>query len=312
MGLAALLAIGVMTTTEGLAASLRNNVVIRGDVVRLGDIFHDAGKHADRMILQSPEPGRKIVLNMKWLYRAARSYGVAWKPMSTLDQVVVERATHTISTEQIRETLDAGIRNELGITGRYEVDLDNRLIQMHLPGEALPTLEIRSLKLDRQTQRFSSILVGAKGSTRSSRITVTGRFYRLVDVPVLVRRMRSDEVINERDIRLVTLRADKIDPNALQDPAELIGMSPQRGISADRPVKRNDIRTPILIPKGSMVTMVFRTDRMVLTAQGKALQDGSKGDTIRIVNANTHKTIDGVVVGSGRVTVVPVGRMALR
>ena len=58
--------------------------------------------------------------------------------------------------------------------------------------------------------------------------------------------------------------------------------------------------------------MVFQTDRMILTAQGRALQNGSKGDVIRILNAKTHKTIDGIVVNSGTVTVKPLGRVALR
>ena len=100
--------------------------------------------------------------------------------------------------------------------------------------------------------------------------------------------------------------------NALQDAEDLIGMSPLRALSAQRPVKKSDIRSPILVPKGSLVTMVFRTDRMVLTAQGRALQSGSKGDVIRILNAKTHRTIDGLVVNSGTVTVKPLGRVALR
>jgi flagella basal body P-ring formation protein FlgA len=58
--------------------------------------------------------------------------------------------------------------------------------------------------------------------------------------------------------------------------------------------------------------MVFQTSRLTLTAQGKALQDGSKGDTIRVLNAKTHKTIDGTVVNSGTVNVKSAGHVALR
>ena len=157
------------------------------------------------------------------------------------------------------------------------------------------------------------MLTGGEGRTQMKRyINATGRYHRLIDIPVLVRRMRSGETIGQRDIRQVTVRADKIDMNALHDAEDLIGMSPLRTISADRAIKRNDIRMPILVPKGSIVTMVFQTNRMTLTAQGKALQDGSKGDTIRILNAKTHKTIDGTVVNSGTVNVKSAGRVALR
>ncbi len=312
LGLATLLATGAVAGTESLAASLRHHVVIRGDNVTLGDIFDDAGRHAERVILQAPEPGRKIILNVKWLYHAARSYGVDWKPMSTLDQVVLERSTNVISTDHIRETLDIGIRQELSVSDRFEIELDNRLLQMHLPGENLPSINVQTLRVDRQSQRFSAILVGGEGSSRTVRTTATGRFYRLIDIPVLTRRIRGGEIISPQDIRMVTLRADKVDMNALLDPEALIGMSPQRGLSSDRPIKASDIRNPILVAKGSMVTMVFRTEKLMLTAQGKALQDGSENETIRIVNLNTHKTIDGIVTGSGTVSVVPVGRQAYR
>ena len=100
--------------------------------------------------------------------------------------------------------------------------------------------------------------------------------------------------------------------NGLRDVSELIGMSPLRTLSADRPVKRSEIRRPVLVGKGSIVTMVFRSERMMLTAQGKALQNGSKGDNIRILNTKTHKVIDGTVLNSGTVTVSPLGQLALR
>jgi flagella basal body P-ring formation protein FlgA len=313
IGAAVFLAAGLLSVSDSLAATLRHHVVIRDDVVRLGDIFQNAGQHASRIVLQAPEPGKRITLNVQWLYHASRSYGVKWKPLSTLDQAVLERSAILISTEQIRESIHAGIRNKLGKSDKFEIDLDNRLLQMHLPGEAMPSVKIQRLQLDPQTRRFSAMLMGGEGRAQMKRrITATGRYHKLLQIPVLVRRMRSGEIIEQRDIRKVTLRADKIDMNALHDAEDLIGMSPLRTLSADRAIKRSEIRMPVLVPKGSIVTMVFQTSTLTLTAQGKALQDGSKGDTIRVLNAKTHKTIEGTVVNSGTVTVKSADRVALR
>jgi len=79
----------------------------------------------------------------------------------------------------------------------------------------------------------------------------------------------------------------------------------------DHPVKRANIRKPVLVPKGAIVTMVLKTDRMILTAQGRALQGGSEGDVIRILNAKTHKVVDGTVINPGTVSVIPLSRVAL-
>ncbi|MEE2688362.1 MAG: flagellar basal body P-ring formation chaperone FlgA [Pseudomonadota bacterium] len=300
------------TAADASSASLRHHVVIRDHVVRLSDIFSDAGKHSDRIVLQPPAPGKKLVLNAQWLYRAARAYGVDWKPFSKLDQVVLERSIIRISTEQIREAIGKAVRHQIGKNKNFEIELDNQVLQMHLPGEAMPSVQIRRLMLDQRSRRFSALLLGGEGKSRGSQITATGRYHRIVEIPVFVRRMRSNDVIDRSDIRLVTFRADRIDRNALQDVEDLVGMSPLRTLSADRPVKRDDIRAPVLVPKGSIVTMVFRTEQMVLTAQGRALQAGSQGDVIRIRNAMTHKIIDGKVMNSSTVTVKPLNRLALR
>ena len=58
--------------------------------------------------------------------------------------------------------------------------------------------------------------------------------------------------------------------------------------------------------------MIFRTKRMRLTAQGRALEHGSKGETIRIQNMKTRKIIDATVIGSGTVSVLAPGRVALK
>src|SRR5262245_1032524 len=87
------------------AAALRNSIIVEGDVVRLGDIFEDAGTYADRAVLNAPPPGRRVTLDINWLAEAARVYKVAWRPMSRFDRAVIERAGKTISNADIVKSL---------------------------------------------------------------------------------------------------------------------------------------------------------------------------------------------------------------
>ena len=77
----------------GSAASsvmLRTNVVVDDDVIRLGDLFTNSGKYADTAIARSPIPGRRSVFDAEWLFRVARAFRLAWRPLSLDDRAVVD------------------------------------------------------------------------------------------------------------------------------------------------------------------------------------------------------------------------------
>ena len=59
------------------------------------------------------------------------------------------------------------------------------------------------------------------------------------------------------------------------------------------------------------MTINLTTPVMQLTAQGKALQAGSKGDTIQITNVQSKQTIEARVTGINDVTVILPFRNAL-
>jgi flagella basal body P-ring formation protein FlgA len=77
------------------------------------------------------------------------------------------------------------------------------------------------------------------------------------------------------------------------------------------PIQTSAIQRPILVAKGSLVTIILRTPKMTLTAQGKALDNGADGDTVRITNSQSKKVIEAEVTGTARVAVVPSGSMAM-
>ena len=69
------------------------------------------------------------------------------------------------------------------------------------------------------------------------------------------------------------------------------------------PLRAGDFRKPIVVTKNSLVTMVVQTPYMLLTAQGRAIQDGAMGDAIRVMNTFSKVTVDAVVEGPSRVLV---------
>ena len=55
--------------------------------------------------------------------------------------------------------------------------------------------------------------------------------------------------------------------------------------------------------------MKIETPFMVVTAQGRALQDGKLGDVVRVNNTQSNRMIEGLVTGGG-IVVIQSGQRA--
>jgi flagella basal body P-ring formation protein FlgA len=92
---------------------------------------------------------------------------------------------------------------------------------------------------------------------------------------------------------------------------QLIGMAAKRLISSNRPIRQAQIRRPMLIAKGGIVTIRLSYANMSLTAQGRSLDEGSLGDVVRITNSQSKKIVEARVTGANRVRVQSLSASAV-
>ena len=76
-------------------------------------------------------------------------------------------------------------------------------------------------------------------------------------------------------------------------------------LAAGEPLRPSDLRTPVVVSKGSLVTIIYRTNVLTLTAQGRAMVNGASGESIAVMNAQSNRIIDAVVVDGDTVAVIP-------
>ena len=70
-----------------------------------------------------------------------------------------------------------------------------------------------------------------------------------------------------------------------------------------RRVRMNELQRPIMVQRNSLVTISLRTPYMSLTTQGRAIEDGGKGDVIHVTNLQSKRTFEAVVDGPNSVVV---------
>ena len=76
-----------------------------------------------------------------------------------------------------------------------------------------------------------------------------------------------------------------------------------RDLSAGATVRPGDLVAPRLVRRGEPVTVALRAGNLVITAAGRALSSGGRGEPVRVVVPATNRTLDGIVEGSGAVRI---------
>jgi flagella basal body P-ring formation protein FlgA len=247
-------------------------------------------------------PGKRAVYDARWLYRVAKAYKLNWRPLSNRDTIVVQRTSSIITQEEITEQLKQTLV-EQGADPEMEIHFSTRTLNIHVAGDGMSKVGFEKVNFNTRTLQFSAMMHAPAGDPTAPRKRVTGRLHGTTEIPVAARRILKDEIINKSDLRWFKVRTSRLQNDTISNLADIIGKTPKRVIREGQAIRSATIQKPVLIKKGSLVTIILRAKKMLLTAQGKALQPGSKGDVIRIANTQSNQTIEAEVIGSGRAAV---------
>jgi flagella basal body P-ring formation protein FlgA len=107
--------------------------------------------------------------------------------------------------------------------------------------------------------------------------------------------------IGDSDLSYQLVSADQTTSGVVTSMNDLDGMEARRVLRAGEPVRSDDVRRPILVTKGSIVTMNFAAPGITLSATGKAMTEGGAGETVTVLNPVSYRQISCVVTGAGTV-----------
>lgn len=163
--------------------------------------------------------------------------------------------------------------------------------------------DAQDVTIDKEHHQWQAMLIITSAGKNLAPLHLDGRYEEMAQVPVLKRRMQNGDVIGKDDIEWSREPLSHIHKTTICDAKELIGKSPRRMISQDRPVRADEVASPTLITKGSQVTLLFTSPNLQITTLGEALENGAKGDVIRIRNVTSKSIIQGTVETGNRVRV---------
>lgn len=223
-------------------------------------------------------------------------------------RITLTEAEQRIAEELMRQGV--GEDMEVDIVGRRSEDLVRRSEPV--------VMEVVDLTTDTAAQRFTVSLnfsteaaLNKPGRTLGN-LVVSGRYEEMREVPVIKYRLKDKDVIREEDIGWQKLPASRLRRDTVLDAEALIGKSPVRSLSPERPVRLAEIQSPPLVFRLNPVKMLYQTEHVQIQAVGTAMQDGAMGEKIKVRNDDSGIELDAIVIDRGRVEILPPITLAVR
>ncbi|MBO5442525.1 MAG: flagellar basal body P-ring formation protein FlgA [Alphaproteobacteria bacterium] len=162
---------------------------------------------------------------------------------------------------------------------------------------------VSDLKTDELQNKFScKVEIFADGKAYA-KTEVQGKYYVLGEVYVPARNINKGEVITEDMLKTIRVRMNRIKPANVIDKDKLINKETKKSLKEGKVVNARDIGNKILIRRNDIVTIVYKTDKMQITAKVQAMSDGAKGEKIEVMNTKSKKVLFAEVIDANTVEI---------
>lgn len=104
-------------------------------------------------------------------------------------------------------------------------------------------------------------------------------------------------LLSPASVDWVMVPARDADSTLVTDPAALLQVEAVRDLPAGQPLRHTDIRAAVLVRQGQLVTLTVGQGGFTITVRLEAMQDGRMGDRVMLRNAESGRTVSGVVTG---------------
>jgi flagellar basal body P-ring formation protein FlgA len=286
------------------APVLRASINVLGDVVRIGDVVDNAGSAAQIAIYRAPDLGTTGSLATAQVLTALRAHQVIGVDTRDLKEISVTRLARTLDGKDIELQVARALerRNGLGDAANLSLTFDRDVQTLQLDASNSGNLQPVSVRYEPRSGRFDVSFEIANDASAPTRLRFTGAAVETVEAAVLARGFERNEILKSSDV-LVERRPKAEVGNDAAGRDAAVGMQARRQLRAGQALRTTDLAKPDLVTRDQNVTLIYESSGLYLTIRGKSLEGGTEGDVVNVLNLQSKRTVSGIVVGRGQVSV---------
>jgi flagella basal body P-ring formation protein FlgA len=287
------------------APLLRASVTVESDVVRIGDMIDNAGTSALIAIYRAPDLGTTGSLPTAQVIAALQAHQVIGVDTRDIKAVSVTRLARTIEGKEIESQVAHALehRNGLGDAANLNLTFDRDVQDIRLEAWNTGAMQPVAVRHDPRNGRFdvSFEITNDTNNTRT-KLRFTGIAIETVETAVLTRNVERNEVLKSADVATERRPKAEVGGDAAAR-SRAIGMQMRKQLRAGQALKASDLGKPDLVQRDDNVTLIYESTGLYLTMRGKALEAGTEGDTVNVLNLQSKRTVSGLVIGRDQVAI---------
>jgi len=247
-------------------------------------------------VVQNLKSGEKKVLTKKEIRQILKENYV------NPDSVVITGSMTTIKRKEIlisRQTIQKKVTEYL--TKEYN---DIKIESIDLNFKPFRPSSEYSIKLQERSKTPSRIYMTAliiQKEEKIKKINLSVRYKQMIFAPVVKKDMIRGQIINEDDIEIKKIPLQR---GIVTDRNILIGAVVRTTIKKGNPVKISMINPDYPVKRRSYVKVIYDRNGIKIEITGVALENGIKGQVIKVKNLSTGKILPCRVIGKDTVLFV--------
>jgi flagella basal body P-ring formation protein FlgA len=305
LALAASATAQVTATLDHERPRLKAEAVVTGTLVRIGDLVEHAGVIAKVPIFRAPDLGSTGTVSADAVVEAVRAHALIGLDTGGIHDVAVTRASRTIAPKEIEDRVMRALVTQFALGAPEDVVLnfDRALRPLNVEPNAEGEPQVARITYDAYSGRFHATLEIPTGPSTRTPLRLSGRATATVEVATVARPVERGAVLKNADVVLERRPRARIGRDVVTDRAQAIGLAARTALQPGRPLRAAQLMKPELIKRNQQVTLVYEVPGITLTVRGKAAEGGAEGDVISVLNEQSKRTLQGIIVGPGRVIV---------
>jgi flagella basal body P-ring formation protein FlgA len=287
------------------APVLRANVNVSGDIVRIGDLIDNAGSAGQIAVYRAPDLGTTGSLPVAQVLSTLRAHQVIGVDARDLKQITVTRLARTLEAREIEALVAHALehKNGLGEAQNLTINFDRDPGDIRMEASNSGNVQSVAVRYDQRNTRFDvSFEISNNSGTAAAKLRFTGTAIETIEAAVLARNVERGEVLKSSDVLVERRPKAEVGPDAAVR-GTAVGMQARRQLHTGQALKITDLAKPDLVTRDQNVTLIYETSGLYLTMRGKALEGGTEGDVVNVMNLQSKRTVSGVVTGRGQVSI---------